>query len=314
MHSNASGDAAGEAVQVTFIISEDNCLDLEIYDLVYTITNETEVNITWNTQAPECRILIFDYQRNPIVDQYVTTNNFSCTLTEIGRYSVEVQGCSADRAQYSSWQYASIDITYGNWTPDWNFVYGEQGDNGTWNDAYQRPILLYSEDRQTEMRIYPMPKHENSIIGTYIVENNTSNLYAGGMWGDGSYIRYKGMDVSGTMQSGVLTIMRNTDGQFVISFDLTNYNGTNYTNTCTIANMTGDNIGDSYVTALTATEAKTWTQNLAHTDLTTMPYFVEGVISQISSTSSDMAIYGGAHLYISEDGSANNEFYCYGTR
>ena len=314
LHSNASGDSAGEAVQVTFIISEDNCLDLEIYDLVCTITNETEVNITWNTQAPECRILIFDYQRNPIVDRYVTTNNFSCTLTEIGRYSVEVQGLSADRAQYSSWQYASIDITYGNWTPDWNFVYGEQGDNGTWNDAYQRPILLYSEDRQTEMRIYPMPKHENSIIGTYIVENNTSNLYAGGMWGDGSYIRYKGMEVSGTMQSGVVTIMRNTDGQFVISFDLTNYNGTNYTNTCTIANMTGNNIGDSDVTALTATEATTWTQNLAHTDLTTMPYFVEGVISQISSTSSDMAIYGGAHLYISEDGSANNEFYCYGTR
>ena len=314
LHSNASGDSAGEAVQVTFIISEDNCLDLEIYDLDYTITNETEVNITWNTQAPECRILIFDYQRNPIVDQYVTTNNFSCTLTEIGRYSVEVQGLSADRAQYSSWQYVSIDITYGNWTPDWNFVYGEQGDNGTWNDAYQRPILLYSEDRQTEMRIYPMPKHENSIIGTYIVENNTSNLYAGGMWGDGSYIRYKGMDVSGTMQSGVVTIMRNADNQYVVSFDLTNYNGTNYTNTCTIANMTGNNIGDSDVTTLTATEAKTWTQNLAHTDLTTMPYFVEGVISQISSTSSDMAIYGGAHLYISEDGSANNEFYCYGTR
>ena len=310
MYSDIEGDYAGDAVQAPFTISADNCVDLEIHDLSYTITDETTVNLTWNSEASAYYVRLYDYQGNYLVNELIYTNSFTYTLPDMGRYWFEIQGYNEDLTQYSSWQNISFDIVYSNWEYDLNFVYGEQQDNGTWNDAYQRPILLYSEDYQTVMRIYPMPKYENSIIGTYFVENNTDNLYAGGMWGDGSYITYNGIS-TGAIQSGMVTIARNEENKFVVSFDLTDANGINYTNTCTIENMSGSNITDDNVTALSASQALTLTQNLPDHDLTTMPYMVNGVISRI--TSYDVNLYSRARFYISEDGSTTNEFYCYNT-
>ena len=310
MYSNSEGDYAGEAVQAPFTISADNCVDIEIHDLSYTITDETTVNLTWNSEAYVYHVQLYDYQNNLIADEYINTNSYSYTLPEMGRYSFYVLGYNEDQTQFSSWQNISFDIVYSNWEYDLNFVYGEQQDNGTWNDAYQRPIHLYSGDYQTVMRIYPMPKYENSIIGTYFVENNTDNLYAGGMWGDGSYITYNGIS-TGAIQSGMVTIARNEENKFVVSFDLTDANGINYTNTCTIENMSGSNITDDNVTALSASQALTLTQNLPDHNLTTMPYMVNGVISRI--TSYDVNLYSRARFYISEDGSTTNEFYCYNT-
>ena len=310
MYSDIEGDYAGDAVQAPFTISADNCVDLEIYDLSYTITDETTVNLIWNSEASAYYVRLYDYQGNYLVNELIYTNSFTYTLPDMGRYWFEIQGYNEDLTQYSSWQNISFDIVYSNWEYDLNFVYGEQGDNGPWNDAYQRPILLYSEDYQTVMRIYPMPKYENSIIGTYFVENNTDNLYAGGMWGDGSYITYNGIS-TGAIQSGMVTIARNEENKFVVSFDLTDANGINYTNTCTIENMSGSNITDDNVTALSASQALTLTQNLPDHDLTTMPYMVNGVISRI--TSYDVNLYSRARFYISEDGSTTNEFYCYNT-
>ena len=310
MYSNSEGDYAGEAVQAPFTISADNCVDIEIHDLSYTITDETTVNLTWNSEAYVYHVQLYDYQNNLIADEYINTNSYSYTLPEMGRYSFYVLGYNEDQTQFSSWQNISFDIVYSNWEYDLNFVYGEQQDKGTWNDAYQRPILLYSSDYQTVMRIYPMPKYENSIIGTYFVENNIDNLYAGGMWGNGCYITYKGISTD-SIQSGMVTIARNEENKFVVSFDLTDANGINYTNTCTIENMSGSNITDDNVTALSASQALTLTQNLPDHDLTTMPYMVNGVISRI--TSYDVNLYSRARFYISEDGSTTNEFYCYNT-
>lgn len=310
MYSNTEGDYAGEAVQAPFTISADNCVDIEIHDLSYTITDETTVNVTWNSEAYVYHVQMYDYQNNLIADEYINTNSYSYTLPEMGRYSFYVRGYNEDLTQYSSWQNISFDIVYSNWKYDLNFIYGEQGDNGSWNDAYQRPILLYSEDYQTVMRIYPMPKYENSIIGTYFVENNTDNLHAGGLWGDGCYITYNGIS-TGAIQSGMVTIARNEENKFVVSFDLSDANGINYTNTCTIENMSGSNITDDNVTALSASQALTLTQNLPDYNLTTMPYMVHGVISRI--TSYDVNLYSRARFYISEDGSTTNEFYCYNT-
>lgn len=312
MYSDIEGDYAGGAVQAPFTISADNCVDLGVYNLNYTINGET-VNITWESEAPLYHIWMCDYNYNVLEEKFIDTKNYSITLSEVGQYHFGIRGNNADATQYSEYSELDIDFVNDEIPYDLNFVYGEQQDKGTWNDAYQRPILLYSEDYQTVMRIYPMPKYENSIIGTYFVENNTDNLYAGGMWGDGSYITYKGIS-TGAIQSGMVTIARNEENKFVVSFDLTDANGINYTNTCTIANMSGNNVGDDFVTALNATEALEWTQNLAHTDETAVPYLVKGVISQITSSSADMVMYGGAHMYISEDGSSNNQFYCYGTK
>ena len=50
MYSDIEGDYAGDAVQVPFTISADNCVDLGIYNLDYTINGET-VNITWESEA-----------------------------------------------------------------------------------------------------------------------------------------------------------------------------------------------------------------------------------------------------------------------
>ena len=310
MYSDIEGDYAGDAVQVPFTISADNCVDLGIYNLDYTINGET-VNITWESEAPQYRIWMYDYNYHVFEERWIDVPNYTITLSEMGKYYFGIRGYNADATQYSDYSELDIDFVNGEIPYNLNFVYAEQYDNGLWNNAYQRPIVLYSEDYQTIMRIYPMPAYENSIVGTYLVENNDANLYAGGLYGSGSYITYRGLSIAEYMQNGMVTIARNADGQFVVSFDLTDANGNVYTNTCTIVNMYGDNIGDDYVTALSATKALELTQSLEHTNLTTMPYFVEGKISTMHNTPMQIVHYGTAIFDISEDGYENNQFKCY---
>ena len=67
-------------------------------------------------------------------------------------------------------------------------------------------------------------------------------------------------------------------------------------------------------TALPASKALQLTQKLTHTDLTEMSYFVEGKISNMRNTAAEIAQYKSARFDISDDGTTNNQFYCFNTK
>ena len=308
MYSNSEGDYAGEAVQAPFTISADNCVDLEIHDLIYTITDETTVNLTWNSEAYVYHVQLYDYQNNLIADEYINTNSYSYTLPEMGRYSFYILGYNEDQTQFSSWQNISFDIVYSNWEYDLNFTNGYVLGYG----ANNKEIHLFSQDGNTHLRLDLYSDYDNSILGTYIVQ---ASYNPGDCSIEYSNISYNGI-TSDSFVSGVVTVMRDNEDNYVFSFDITDGTGKTYANICTISSelLTSYNNEDFSgigVTALTAAEALSLTQNLPDYNLTTMPYMVNGVISRI--TSYDVNLYSLARFYISEDGSTTNEFYCYNT-
>ena len=67
-------------------------------------------------------------------------------------------------------------------------------------------------------------------------------------------------------------------------------------------------------TTLPASKALQLTKALSHTDLTAMSYFVDGTISNMRNTAAEIAQYTQARFDISDDGSTNNQFYCYNTK
>ena len=67
-------------------------------------------------------------------------------------------------------------------------------------------------------------------------------------------------------------------------------------------------------TTLPASKALRLTSALSHTDLTEMSYFVEGTISNMRNTATQIAQYKTARFDISDDGTTNNQFYCYNTK
>ena len=67
-------------------------------------------------------------------------------------------------------------------------------------------------------------------------------------------------------------------------------------------------------TTLPASKALQLTKALSHTDMTTMSYFVDGTISNMRNTATQIAQYKTAHFDISDNGTTNNQFYCYNTK
>ena len=67
-------------------------------------------------------------------------------------------------------------------------------------------------------------------------------------------------------------------------------------------------------TTLPASKALQITKALSHTSLTEMSYFVEGIISTMRNTPEQIVQYTQARFDISDDGSTNNQFYCFNTK
>ena len=162
--------------------------------------------------------------------------------------------------------------------------------------------------------------HSNSatsVVGTYTMEAGTietNALYAEGYYqacyqyvptalhltiipaeGDKVTIQYY-MEVNGEVKQGSFTTTPNwyeKDGD-------TYYYNTDY--------------NYDLATTLPASKALQLTKALSHTDLTAMPYFVEGIISTMRNTPEQIVQYTQARFDISDDGSTNNQFYCYNTK
>ena len=75
-----------------------------------------------------------------------------------------------------------------------------------------------------------------------------------------------------------------------------------------------DKITYDLVAVLSASTALKKTQALEHTSYTKMSYFVEGIISNMRNTPEEIANYKAARFDISDDGSTNNQYYCYGIK
>ena len=216
-------------------------------------------------------------------------------------------------------------------TPSFDFTWGEVYDydaNGYTNNYV---IYLFTSDydesgsaiKGTLLYLYSYAKSMTSLVGTFTVNGESSIgdvLEAGLYYGDGN------TEAEITLNRGYVTISLDANGDYVLSYELTDANGTTYTEagrTIAAANVIGYNINDgsNYTltneqvsAALSASEALTMTANLSHTDVTTMSYFVEGLVSNCRNTADQVAQYGTNRFDISDDATTTNQFYGYNTK
>ena len=162
--------------------------------------------------------------------------------------------------------------------------------------------------------------HSNSdkaVVGTYTMEAGTIDanaIYAEGYYsacyqyqptalhltilpagGEKVTVQYY-MEVNGEVKQGSYTA---TPDWYTTNGDTYQYN-TDYT--------------FDLATALPASKALQITKALGHTNATEMSYFVGGIISNMRNTPEQIVQYTQACFDISDDGSTNNQFYCYNTK
>lgn len=158
---------------------------------------------------------------------------------------------------------------------------------------------------------------DKSVIGTYTMEAGT--IDANAMYAEGYYnacyqytptalhltilpaggekvtVQYY-MEVNGEVKQGSYTA---TPDWYTTNGDTYQYN-TNYTL--------------DLATTLSASKAVEITSALTHSNLTEMSYFVEGKISLMHSNKEEIVLNKSANFYISDDGSRNNQLFCFSTQ
>ena len=162
--------------------------------------------------------------------------------------------------------------------------------------------------------------HSNSdkaVVGTYTMEAGTIDanaIYAEGYYnacyqyqptalhltilpagGEKVTVQYY-MEVNGEVKQGSYTT---TPDWYTTNGDTYQYN-TNYTL--------------DLATTLSASKAVEITSALTHSNLTEMSYFVEGKISLMHSNKEEIVLNKSANFYISDDGSRNNQLFCFSTQ
>ena len=162
--------------------------------------------------------------------------------------------------------------------------------------------------------------HSNSmtsVTGTYTMEAGTieaNALYAEGYYQASS--QYEPTDFH-------LTIIPAEGDKVTIQYYM-EVNGEVKQGTFTTTPDWYEKDGDTYyyntdynydlATTLPASKALQLTKALSHTDMTTMSYFVDGTISNMRNTATQIAQYKTARFDISDDGTTNTQFYCYNTK
>lgn len=183
-----------------------------------------------------------------------------------------------------------------------------------------------SGDAQSGTALYlgTLAKSMTSLIGTYVI-NDAEQI--GSIWsteltyGDGTTKK----EVE--LRSGYLTISSDTEGNYLISFDFYDTEGNNYLLTNhTIASgntlagtfdveknkwVAYDLQNEQVSGALSATTALAMIARINSTNQSLHDFFVEGIVSTLVNTPSEMAYYGSCRLYISDDGTTENQLYGY---
>ena len=158
---------------------------------------------------------------------------------------------------------------------------------------------------------------DKAVAGTYTMEAGTIDtdvLYAEGYYqacyqytpttlhltilpaGNNKVTVQYYMEVNGEVKQGSYTT---TPDWYTTDGDTYQYN-TNYT--------------FDLATTLSASKAVEITSALTHSNLTEMSYFVEGKISLMHSNKEEIVLNKSANFYISDDGSRNNQLFCFSTQ
>lgn len=178
----------------------------------------------------------------------------------------------------------------------------------------------------TSLSLGLIPEDRTSIVGTYILRNS---LTAGTLYSDNgeTQIQYgnNGKSYSDILQSGVVTITLDSMGNYVFDIALVGQKRT-YTahrvmgeDNLLIAKYVGDDLyystlKNQTITALTTSEAWEIIQALPDKETTEIPYLVHGVVSRLTSTPEEIALFGSASFDISEFGYNTNALYCMDSR
>ena len=195
-------------------------------------------------------------------------------------------------------------------------------------DLYSKKFWLNTpSETEVLMRFTINSTSNTSVIGTYILDPNNSGdkgtINANAIYAVG----YSQACYKHTPSDMHLTIIPNNDGTLLIEYYVV-VNGQEFKHSFTTQELRwlykefGTNklyYHDNYVTyglasSLKASEALSLTNTLSHSDLTEMSYFIEGKISTMRNTPAEIAQYKTARFDISDDGSSNNQFYCYNTK
>ena len=206
--------------------------------------------------------------------------------------------------------------------------YVQNSTNNTWKvDLYSSYFWTDSElDDEVLIRLEINSSSTTSVIGTYVLDTlnsgavgtiNTKGDYMVGYYQDCDY-HY--------IDNAHLTITDAGDGQVNLEYHL-EVNGKVYDESLTLTpEWFAYDKGNSqyfpyqdYITwelasTIPASRALTMTQALSHTNETAMSYFVSGIISTMRNTPEQIVQYKTARFDISDDGTTNNQFYCYNTR
>lgn len=167
----------------------------------------------------------------------------------------------------------------------------------------------------------------SSVVGTYVLNGTTEigSIYGAELvYGDGTTEEKK------ELTSGYFTVKQDILGNYLISFDFYDEEGNNYTlteHTISSANMiagTYDSASEKWrkytlqndrvTSALPVSTALSMIQNIQGTSKTLHKFFVEGLISSLKNTPAEMETYGSCRLYLSDDGTTNNQVYGYNLR
>ena len=273
--------------------------------------------------------------RDVIVDGWGDASTQSLDYQSITEDICLQVGAVADGEKYAS--LTAVDCESGieeEITPSFDFTRLEVEDWTSAGYANNLDIHIVTEDYSytangffgTDLYLIAIAKSMTSIVGTYTLNHSSNFGYI-----VSGVVRYgKGTKKEISLSSGCVTISLDANGDYLISYELYDEEGTLYveegrtisvakTNSYTYNAATGNwelyALQNECVTAaLSASGIKSLTENLMHTNVTTMSYFAEGVVDYMVNDSAQMVQYGTGRFYISDDGTRNNEYYLYNTK
>ena len=164
----------------------------------------------------------------------------------------------------------------------------------------------------------------NSILGTYELQPGKQAIgtieYSDITYGKGTENRI-------TLSGGLLTISLDANGDYLFDYELADSEGNTYTHSHTISvsrlnsyrynavegSFTAYALQNQTATAMAAGSALTYIQARDNT-ISSMSYFVKGIISTMKNSPEQIVQYGNANLYVSDDGTTDNQLYCFRTK
>ena len=180
-------------------------------------------------------------------------------------------------------------------------------------------------DKEVLISCYVYSDSETSVVGTYLLDATNSGKTGTIDNGAEYYIGYYNSCYSYTPTDLHLTILPGENGEMIIQYymevdgETMNhsfstkpewYSYDNNTDTYTYLN----NYTYELAASLQASEALTLTTSFGHSNITEMSYFVRGIISNMRNTPGQIMQYTQARFDISDDGTTNNQFYCFNTK